>query len=81
MIKLDIEFVISEEQAEAFAAELYYSTNLVEDIKQCLARSLKVTKHFNGEVTEFYIPFICYLDCDNTSCCYHQSKYRKCQRR
>lgn len=77
MIKSDIDFEISDEQAEAFATELFYSTNLVEDIKQCIARSLKVSEYLNGKEVEYYIPFICYLDCDNKSCNYHKSKYRK----
>lgn len=77
MIKLDIDFEISDEQAEAFAAELYYSSNLVEDIKQCVARSLKVTQHCKGKTNEFHVPFVCFWDCDNKSCCYHKSHYRK----
>ena len=76
---MDIDFEISEEQAEAFATELFYSTNLVEDIKQCVAHSIKVRECNEGKETEFYIPFICYLDCDNKSCYYHKSKYRKCR--
>lgn len=77
MIKLNIDFEISEEQAEAFAMELYYSTNLVEDIKQSLDKSLKITEYSEGKATEYYIPFICLLACDNKSCCYHKSHYRK----
>ena len=77
MIKLNIEFDISDEQAESFATELYYSTNLVEDIKQCVARSLKVTKYSKGEVAEFHVPFVCFWDCDDKSCYYHKSHYRK----
>ena len=74
---MDIDFEISDEQAEAFATELYYSTNLIEDIKQCVARSLKVTGHFKGVVTEFYVPFVCFWDCGDKSCYYHKSHYRK----
>lgn len=36
VIKLDIEFEISEEQAEAFAAELYYNSDLITIIKETI---------------------------------------------
>ena len=81
MIKLELDFEISEEQAEQFAAELFYSSNLIEDIKQSVARSLKIRETYNGKEREYYIPFICFLACGDTSCYYHKSKFRSYRQR
>ncbi len=36
---MDIDFEISEEQAEAFAAELYYNSDLIAIIKETIANN------------------------------------------
>lgn len=34
---MDIDFTISDEQAEQFARALYYTSDLIADIKDCIA--------------------------------------------
>jgi len=38
VVNLEFDFEISDEQAMAFATELYYSTNLIADIKACVEK-------------------------------------------
>ena len=38
MIKLEMDFEISEESLQQFAEALYYNTNLIADVKACIAR-------------------------------------------
>lgn len=39
VIKLEFNIEISSEQAELFAMELYYSSDLIADIKKCIAEN------------------------------------------
>ena len=78
---MELDFEISEEQAEQFAAELFYSSNLIDDIKQSVARSLKIRETYKGKERVYYIPFICFLDCGNTSCYYHKFNFRSFRQR
>ena len=80
-MKLELDFEISEEQAEQFAAELFYSSNLIEDIKQSVAHSLKICESYKGKKREYYIPFVCFIECGDTSCPFHKIKYRQHRQR
>ncbi len=46
MIKLDIEFEISDEQAEAFATELYYTSDLIAIIKETIENNREDYERF-----------------------------------
>lgn len=43
---MDIEFEISEEQAEAFAAELYYNSDLITIIKETIENNREDYERF-----------------------------------
>ncbi|MDD6215102.1 MAG: hypothetical protein PUB42_08005 [Firmicutes bacterium] len=49
MIELEFDFEISEEQAEQFAMELYYGSDLIADIKKCIADNREEYVHFLEE--------------------------------
>ena len=43
---MELDFEISEEQAEQFAMELYYGSDLVTDIKKCIADNPEAYSQF-----------------------------------
>lgn len=49
VIKLELNFEISEEQAEQFARDLYYGSNLIADIKKCIADNQEAFISFQNE--------------------------------
>lgn len=49
MIELEFDFDISDEQAEQFAMELYYGSDLIADIKKCISDNQEAYAHFLDE--------------------------------
>ena len=49
VIKLELNFEISEEQAEQFARDLYYGSDLIADIKKCIADNQEAFIRFQNE--------------------------------
>ncbi len=46
---MELNFEISEEQAEQFARDLYYGSNLIADIKKCIADNFEDFAQFQKE--------------------------------